>query len=690
MILRQAKVGEGLAGGEPELELDKVDAGDLLGDGVLDLEAGVRLDEPELAVVVVFSGDEELERAEVAVAARPGEAHGSSGDALAKGGSKSGGGGDLDDLLVAALDAAVALAEVGHAAAGIARDLHLDVAGAGNPALDVEARVAETLFGLGGAALEGGVDLGGLGDGAHATAAPTGDGLDEHARSLGKVGEEGARFLDRHGVREAGHDGDVVGLGEGASLRLRPEEVERPGAGADERKAGLLAGARESGAFGEEAVAGVDGVAARPAGGGHELVDVEVGGDAAAVEGADGIGLARVEAAGVVLGMHGNGTDSELAGRAHDADGDLPAVGDEQTLDGHGSFLRDVLATAFDPTRQRVGGSARAYHRRPAARHRCRAPRGARAMTEATGTPTSDELARMALELRNWGRWGEEDERGALNLITDAKRAQAAALVREGLSVSCARPLPVMPSMENPTPVQHHMISGGDASTADDRFGIARDYFAIAPHGMATTHLDALCHIFYEGKMYNGYDKGEVRTDGAKRNSIMAGADGIVSRGVLLDIPPVRDAQWLEPMANITIAELEAAEARQGVRVEAGDILLVATGRDPRKESKGPGAPFDGLAGLDASCLPWVRERDVAVIGCDGVTDAMPSGVDGWPMPFHQVAIANMGVHLIDNMNLERLLAACRERDRWEFLFALAPLRLEGGTASPLNPLAIF
>lgn len=296
----------------------------------------------------------------------------------------------------------------------------------------------------------------------------------------------------------------------------------------------------------------------------------------------------------------------------------------------------------------------------------------------------------MAVELRNWGRWGDDDERGALNLITDEKRAQAAALVAEGRSVSCARPLPVAPAPENPTPVQHHMISGGDAASAEARFGIARDYFAIAPHGMATTHLDALCHIFYEGKMYNGFDKSEVRTDGAKRNSIMSGADGIVSRGVLLDIPPLREAAFLEPGERITIAELEAAEARQGVRVEAGDILLVRTGRDPRKESRGPGAPMDGLAGLDAGCLPWVRERDVATIGCDGVTDAMPSGIDGWPMPFHQVAIPAMGVHLIDNMYLERLLAACAERDRYEFLFALAPLRLEGGTASPLNPLAIF
>ena len=311
-------------------------------------------------------------------------------------------------------------------------------------------------------------------------------------------------------------------------------------------------------------------------------------------------------------------------------------------------------------------------------------------MTDGTGTPTPDELARMAVELRNWGRWGDDDERGTLNLITEEKRAQAAALAREGLSVSCARALPVTPSMENPHPVQHYMISGGDQAPAEGGFSFASDYIGIAPHGMATTHLDALCHIFYDGKIYNGYSKDEVRTDGAKKNSIMAGAEGIVSRGVLLDIPAVRGAEFLEPGERITVGELEAAEGRQGVRVEAGDILLVYTGRDRRKESRGAMAPFDGLAGLDAGCLPWLRERDVAVNGCDGVTDALPSGIDGWAMPLHSVAIANMGVHLIDNMSLEGLVAACRERERYEFLFVLAPLRLEGGTASPLNPLAIF
>ena len=310
-------------------------------------------------------------------------------------------------------------------------------------------------------------------------------------------------------------------------------------------------------------------------------------------------------------------------------------------------------------------------------------------MTDAIATPTSDDLVRMAVELRNWGRWGEDDERGALNLITEKKRAQAAALVREGLSVSCAGALPVSRGLE-PRPGQHYMITGGDQVSEEARFAFCLDSFSIAPHGPATTHLDALCHMFYEGKIYNGYSKDEVRTDGAQKDSIMAGADGIVSRGVLLDIPALRGVDWLEPGERITIAQLEAAEGREGVRVDPGDILLLATGREARAESRGPGAPWDGLAGLDASCLPWLRERDVAVVGCDGITDATPSGIDEWPMPLHQVLIANMGVHLIDNVSIERLVAACRERHRYEFLFAIAPLRLEGGTASPVNPLAIF
>lgn len=190
--------------------------------------------------------------------------------------------------------------------------------------------------------------------------------------------------------------------------------------------------------------------------------------------------------------------------------------------------------------------------------------------------------------------------------------------------------------------------------------------------------------------MYNGFDTSEVRTDGAQRNSIMAGSDGIASRGVLLDIPGLRGGEWLDPGDLVTAADLTAAEERQGLKVEKGDILLVATGRDARREAVGRWPMADGFAGLYADCLPWLHDRGIAVLGGDGFTDAFPSRVEGWPMPFHQIAIVSMGVHLIDNMQLGRLLAACSERDRWEFFFMLAPLRLERGTASPVKPIAVF
>lgn len=311
-------------------------------------------------------------------------------------------------------------------------------------------------------------------------------------------------------------------------------------------------------------------------------------------------------------------------------------------------------------------------------------------MPESKDALSTAEVDQIAEDVKNWGRWGSEDERGALNLITEAKAAAAAGLVREGHTVSCSLPLPVAPAPDNPNPVEHRIIRGGDAQS-ESGIGAALDSFAISPHGWATTHLDGLCHIFVDGKMYNGFDMREVRSSGARRNSIMAAANGIVSRGVLLDIPRLRGVEWLEPGERISVEELEAAERQQGVSVEEGDVLLVATGRDARRAAVGIWSPtLDGLAGLDAGCIPWLHERGVAVLGGDGGSDALPSGVDGWTMPLHGIAIVSMGVHLIDNMQLGRLMAACAERNRWEFLFTIAPLHLERGTASPINPLAVF
>ena len=177
---------------------------------------------------------------------------------------------------------------------------------------------------------------------------------------------------------------------------------------------------------------------------------------------------------------------------------------------------------------------------------------------------------------------------------------------------------------------------------------------------------------------------------GATRNAITAGEDGIVSRGVLLDIAALKGVDWLELGDGISVADLEAAEARQGVQVRSGDILLIRTGRDSRREAEGAWPPFSGLAGLMLETLPWIREREVAMLGCDGVSDMIPSNVEDSPLPIHHVIITYMGVHLIDNARLAPLAAACAERNRWEFLLTVAPLRLIGGTASPINPIALF
>ena len=311
-------------------------------------------------------------------------------------------------------------------------------------------------------------------------------------------------------------------------------------------------------------------------------------------------------------------------------------------------------------------------------------------MAEQQGTRA--DVDAMAQELSNWGRWGPDDERGALNFITPEVSAAAAALVSDGVTVSCALELAKTPAADNPTPVLHFMTGAGDVSDQGRLRGLEAtgDGFMISPHGMANTHMDALCHILDQGKMYNGFPASDVLSTGAERNSILAGEQGIATRGVLLDIAALKGVDWLEPGDAISVADLEAAEERQGVKVRSGDILLVRTGRDTRRESEGAWPPFDGLAGLLMETLPWIREREVAILGCDGVSDMIPSNVVDSPLPIHHIIITYMGIHLVDNARLGPLGEACAVRNRWEFLLTIAPLRLVGGTASPINPIAMF
>ena len=303
--------------------------------------------------------------------------------------------------------------------------------------------------------------------------------------------------------------------------------------------------------------------------------------------------------------------------------------------------------------------------------------------------PSGDDLDRMFTALSNWGRWGDDDERGALNHLTDARRAAAGSLVRSGEAVSLAYDLGTDASSENPRPAHHHMLAAGDARDANGIPGYeaARDYIGLDVHGLTTTHVDALSHMFVRGQMFGGRPASDVRSTGALSNTVMSMADGVVGRGVLLDVPRALGVDYLGPGDLVTAADLTTTAQLENVTVGPGDVLIVAWGREARRAAGGPG----GMAGLHPDCLPWLHERMVAVLGSDGISDPMPFlGIPEWPFPVHQIGITAMGLHLIDNVAVARLAAACAGAGRWEFLFSMCPLRITRGTGCPVNPVAVL
>jgi hypothetical protein len=243
----------------------------------------------------------------------------------------------------------------------------------------------------------------------------------------------------------------------------------------------------------------------------------------------------------------------------------------------------------------------------------------------------------------------------------------------------------------------HHMTYSGESWALEPEamaeFGIqlSRDFIGMMYHGNHITHLDALCHIFWRGKMYNGLSAAQVTTArGALAESVELVEHGIVSRGILLDVARHRGVPWLELREPIFPEELIEIEQTQSVEVEPGDVLLVRTGFWARRQQLGPSPRSEGLPGLHAACLPWLRARDVAVLCGDTMNDVVPSRYSSFALPLHQIGQVAMGLWLVDNCSLEDLSAACAERGRWEFLFTIAPLRIKGGTGSPINPLAIL
>ena len=308
--------------------------------------------------------------------------------------------------------------------------------------------------------------------------------------------------------------------------------------------------------------------------------------------------------------------------------------------------------------------------------------RSTAAMTEASFRELYDRL-------RGQLPWPPQDRRGALNYITPAEVRAAAAEVRLGRPVSLAAPVVSQVTPDNPDPAQHQMTgTAQDALPAGLAF--ATDRLEMNVHGNADTHLDALCHVMYDGHLYNGVPADTVTPVGAVELSVEVAKDGITGRGVLLDIPRLRGVPWLEPGDHVTADDLIAAEHAQQVQVRRGDLLFVRVGHRLRRSQLGPWDAASQRAGLHPAAMEFVAERQVAVLGSDSNNDSAGDAADQVDFPVHVLAINALGVHLLDYLEFAELVPACEQAGRWSFMCVIAPLRLRGGTGSPVNPIAIL
>jgi kynurenine formamidase len=301
---------------------------------------------------------------------------------------------------------------------------------------------------------------------------------------------------------------------------------------------------------------------------------------------------------------------------------------------------------------------------------------------------TEAEFRSLYERLRGEVPSGPGDQRGGLNYRGPAQVQAAASEVRLGRTVSLAAPVEHQVTADDPDPAQHRMVQAPGAD--GDGLEFAADRIAMNIHGNADSHIDALCHVSFDGTLYNGVPASAVTAHGAVELSIAAAADGIAGRGVLLDIPRLRGVPWLEPGDHVTPDDITAAELDQGVRIGRGDILLVRVGHRLRRRERGPWDAAAARAGLHPSVMPMLAERQIAVLGSDSNNDTAPSVADGVGFPVHVLAINALGLMLLDYLSFGELVPLCEQAGRWSFLCVIAPLRLPTGTGSPANPIALM
>ncbi|GAA2447675.1 cyclase family protein [Actinomadura vinacea] len=302
----------------------------------------------------------------------------------------------------------------------------------------------------------------------------------------------------------------------------------------------------------------------------------------------------------------------------------------------------------------------------------------------------------------NWGRWGQDDERGALNLLTPEVVMAAAGCVREGRVLSLSLPIRGATSSPAPTTVPHlrgrplpqHFMSvdGGDYAAGTRAIGaglkMADDALVVTPHG-TTTHMDALCHMWSGDRLYNGHSADRVRSYGAGRCGIDK-AGPVVARGVLFDVARLKGVPHLGVDDRIGPDDLRACLDEAGIELRPGDVAVLRTGWPLVWKNDGPDAYWAGQPGLSADGGRWLAARDVCMVACD---NAAIGGLNEHQLAdetltddLHMIFLWRHGVYLAEMLWLEELTG----EGRADFLFIAAPLDIEGGTASPINPIAVL
>jgi kynurenine formamidase len=292
----------------------------------------------------------------------------------------------------------------------------------------------------------------------------------------------------------------------------------------------------------------------------------------------------------------------------------------------------------------------------------------------------AEEFDVLFQQVKNWGRWGADDQLGSANLLTAETRKKAIALAKTGESVSLSHDLLTEKAEDNGSPFEQTMLGSNNM-----------DNYRVSYHGYGHSHIDGLCHILYKGQTYNGYPTAEVNTPkGCAKLGIENLKQGVVTRGVLIDIPRLRGVPYLEPGTAIYAEDVEAWEKKTGIKIGPGDAILLRTGRWARREKLGPWNVGANAAGFHASIATWIKARGVAFVGSDAGQEVTPSMVEGLGLPVHTLLITGLGINLLDNQDLEGVAVMAAKHNRWVFMLTIAPLAVKGGTGSPANIIATF